>query len=75
MGYGLIPAGANLTWEFGQGANPARCVYFGTDKAAVEAGDARVLARQTAGQQLRSRPLRAIPRITGGSTSTLRLAS
>ncbi|MCL5279595.1 MAG: PA14 domain-containing protein [Planctomycetes bacterium] len=42
MGW-LDPAGVNLTWEFGQGA-VQHDVYFGTDKTAVEAGDARALA-------------------------------
>ncbi len=47
MGW-LNPTGVKLAWEFGQGA-VQHDVYFGTDKAAVEAGDARVLAaKQTA---------------------------
>jgi len=37
----LDPAGAKLTWEFGQGAIQ-HDVYFGTDKAAVAAGAAQV---------------------------------
>jgi hypothetical protein len=37
----LDPAGAKLTWEFGQGA-VQHDVYFGTDQAAVAAGDAGV---------------------------------
>ena len=37
----LDPAAAQLTWEFGQGAIQ-HDVYFGTNKAAVEAGDASV---------------------------------
>jgi hypothetical protein len=41
MGW-LDPAGVNLAWEFGQGAIQ-HDVYFGTDKAAVEAGAAGVL--------------------------------
>jgi hypothetical protein len=41
----LDPAGATLTWEFGQGAIQ-HDVYFGTDKAAVEAGDASVFVGQ-----------------------------
>ncbi len=40
MGW-LDPAGVKLTWEFGQGA-VEHDVYFGTDKAAVEAGAAAV---------------------------------
>jgi hypothetical protein len=39
----LDPTGANLTWELGQGAI-MHDVYFGTDEAAVAAGDATVLA-------------------------------
>jgi len=39
----LNPAGVKLTWEFGQGA-VQHDVYFGTNKAAVEAGEASVLA-------------------------------
>jgi hypothetical protein len=41
----LDPAGPTLTWEFGQGAIQ-HDVYFGTDKAAVEAGDASVFVGQ-----------------------------
>jgi hypothetical protein len=42
MGW-LNPAGVTLTWEFGLGAIQ-HDVYFGTNKAAVEARDASVLA-------------------------------
>jgi hypothetical protein len=38
----LDPAGVKLAWEYGQGAIQ-HDIYFGTDKAAVEAGAASVL--------------------------------
>jgi hypothetical protein len=37
----IDPAGVQLTWEFGTDAKDHE-IYFGTDKAAVEAGDAGV---------------------------------
>ena len=52
----LDPAGARLTWEFGQGAI-MHDVYFGVDKAAVEAGDASVFQGKQPGNSYDPGPL------------------